>query len=90
MRGSVAKQLRKAAKHQAAGLPEKAYYDKVEKTSMQMNPVTKKLERIDSITTRLEPETKRAVYKLLKKIYVETMGTSTNTHVNKYLTTEEI
>ena len=82
MRGTIAKQLRKAASYQAEGLPERAYYDTVEKTSMRMNPSTKKLERFDSITTRLEPKTSRAVYKLLKKIHIEVMGTSSNEAVN--------
>ena len=69
MRGKIAKQLRKAAEYQAQGLPVVKYFDTVEKEGTRMNPLTGKFEPFKSITTRLEPETQRAVYKLLKNIH---------------------
>jgi hypothetical protein len=68
MRGKVAKQLRREARELAKGLPERAYYETVEKTTARVNPLTKKLERVQSITIRVEPKTQRGYYKLLKKL----------------------
>ncbi|MDB4311856.1 hypothetical protein N9937_00360 [bacterium] len=74
MRGATAKAIRRAAEAQAAHLPVTKYYDTVEGTKVFTDPVTMKVTQMQMITTRLEPECKRAVYKVLKDMYLIANG----------------